>query len=72
MKNGFRVMKSVLLITVIPESTNYGDLSVTCVNDYLSTGTAVTINVKVDKPGTYDNYCCICSNFSTQTILIYT
>ena len=53
-KNNFRVLKSVLTITIISNSTSYGDLRVTCFNDQLHTGTTrtVTISVEVDKPGT--------------------
>ena len=49
-KNRFRVLRSVLNITVL-ESTSYGSLSVTCFNDEL--GTATTIIMVVAEPGTY-------------------
>ena len=52
-KNGFRVMKSALLITVnvVPESTLSENLSVTCINDYLGTSTTRKINLEIDNSG---------------------
>ena len=52
-KNGFRVMKSALLITVtvVPESTLSENLSVTCINDKLGTSTTRKINLEIDNSG---------------------
>lgn len=43
-KNDFRVMKSVLLITIL-QSTGYDELSIVCQNNELSTNTSITLPV---------------------------